>query len=434
MHIEMKKIVPLFFVAVMFAVQSCGIYGKYKSETVSADTISVPAYTDVFTDPQLCGLIAVALHNNYDLKIAHEHVVQAEAQLLGTKLAYIPSVYAAPGVSYQSAGTTGQLNFSFAQASWEIDIFGRLTNRKRIANALKSEMLDYEQAARTELVAAVAQLYYMRDMLNSQMKVIDLAIDTRRKSVETMRALKEAGSSDEAAVSQFEASYYAARAQKKDIELAMVQTDNALRKLLCCDSVELQFNGIAADIGSLGVESVNLQSLRHRPDVRAMERELEQAFYGVNLARANCCPSIIISGNAGMILSGGFVFEAVGSLLQPIFNSGRNIVEVRVSKSKLEESKYAYANALMKAGLEVNDAIAARRKYQQKVSEYDSEVTALQRAFDATQTKMDLGVGTYLEVLIAQNNLLDSQIEQIRNIYNFRLANVNLYHAIGGGR
>ncbi|MCQ2329476.1 MAG: TolC family protein [Paludibacteraceae bacterium] len=430
----MKKIIPIFFIAIMFATQSCGIYGKYKSETTSVDTILVPTYSEVFTDPQLRLLIALALQNNYDLKIAHEHVVQAEAQLLGTKLAYIPSVYAAPGASYQSAGSSQQLTFSFAQASWEIDIFGRLTNRKRIANALKAEMQDYEQAAKTELVAAVAQLYYTRDMLSNQMREIDLAIETRRKSVETMKALKEAGSSDEAAVSQFEASYYAARVQKIDVELAMVQTDNALRKLLCCDSVKLEFNSNAADVTNLGIESVNLQSLRHRPDVRAMERELEQSFYGVNLAKANCCPSITISGNAGMILSGGFVFEAVGSLLQPIFNSGRNIVEVRVSKSKYEESKYAYANALMNAGLEVNDAIAARGNYLRKVVEYDSEVKALQRALDATQTKMDLGLGTYLEVLIAQNALLESQMEQIMNIYNCRLATVNLYHAIGGGR
>jgi len=176
--------------------------------------------------------------------------------------------------------------------------------------------------------------------------------------------------------------------------------------------------------------TVNLQALKSRPDVRAAEHQLEQAFYGVNLARANCCPNITISGNIG--LNGGFIYQAIGSLLQPIFNSGKNIMEVRISKSQLEEMQWGYANALLQAGTEVNNALAAKRYYAQMTVDYVNQVKSMSRALDATETKMRLGGGTYLEVLTAQNELLTAQLSLIQNQAAVMQSQVDLFVALGG--
>ena len=160
---------------------------------------------------------------------------------------------------------------------------------------------------------------------------------------------------------------------------------------------------------------------------------MEYAFYGVNLERANCCPSISIGGTLGW-MNGELLFNLIGNLMQPLFNSGRNIAEVRAANSRLQEQQWAYAKILLKAGNEVNDALLERKAYAEQTEFLIQCVSALERALDATQTKMSLGRGTYLEVLTAQNDLLNAQFSLIANYRNIRQADINLFHAIGGGK
>jgi len=423
-------------VAMVLGMNSCSLYGKYQPQNTDADSIPVPAWREVFTDPYLQTYIEYALANNLDLKIAHEHVTQAEAMLLGAKLAYLPTIQAggSPAVSY-SGGGTNAIKYGFGAASWEIDIFGRLTNQKRMANASRLEMMDWEQAARTELIAAVASTYYQILMLQASIVTCDSAVMNWEKSVMTMREMKAAGMYDEAAVSQFEGSWYSTRATAKSLRLDLVQAMNAMDLLLCHDG-ESGFNFAGLDdvlLDANVISSINLRALRARPDVKAAEHQLEYAFYNRNYARSNCCPSISIGGTIGWG-GGGLIFNAVGNLLQPLFNSGRNIAQVRVSKSQLLEMQMNYANALLKAGTEVNNALASRQTANDQVADYRGQVMALTRALDATTTKMSLGRGTYLEVLTAQNDLLKAQFAEIENKANILMSNVTLYQALGGGK
>lgn len=420
----MKKL-TIFILAVV-ALTGCSIYGKYKEEVTEENEVKVMGYREVFTDPQLQALIDTALARNYDLKMSHEHVKQAEATLLGAKLAYVPSIYAAPSVNYSNAS----LSYGFAQASWEIDIFGRLTNRKRIAEAALKQSRDYEQAARSELIAAVAQTYYTLLMLDAQIITNDSAELYWSRSVETMKEMKEAAMTDEAAVAQFEGAYYSTKANGNALRLSRITAENSMRLLLSSDKAVITRGSLKDQTINETLATVNLQALKSRPDVRAAEHQLEQAFYGVNLARANCCPNITLSGNIG--LNGGFIFQAVGSLLQPIFNSGKNIMEVRISKSQLEEMQWGYANALLKAGTEVNNALASKKYHALMTNDYISQVQAMNRALDATETKMHLGSGTYLEVLTAQNDLLTAQLALIQNQSALMQSQVDLFVALGG--
>lgn len=441
----MKSIRILIFAALALAVCSCGIYGKYKPQMTQDEEdallASVPSYRNIFKEPELLELIDTALANNFDLRMAHERVHQADLQLTAAKLAYLPRIFAggSPVVAVNPSGAMDFSKFSYnlGSASWEIDIFGRTTNKKRIAQSVRDQVADFEQAARAELVAAVATTYYSLLMLDAQIAATDSAEANWSSSVKAIRAMKEAGLEDEAAVSQFEGSYYATRASGKSLRLLREATENSMRVLLSCDTCTIRRGVMASDIESridVGtVSGLSLNAVRIRPDVRAAEMQLAQSFYNVNLARANCCPDISIGGAVGWA-NGNLIFSLVGNLLQPVFNAGANITQVKVSKSQLEEYQMAYANALLKAGTEVNNAVASIKSYRSQVEDYSNRVEAMQRALMATQLKMKYGRGTYLEVLTAQNNLLDAQIDNIQNTADILISVVDLFQALGGCR
>lgn len=419
-------------------VSSCGIYGKYRSsaQTDEAIKINVPSYREIFRDSMLLDLIDSALVRNYDLRMAQERVKQANAQLTAARLAYLPRIYAGgnPVISVDPSKKfdAGALNYSLGTLSWEIDIFGRVTNRKRIAKMVKQEMEDLEQACRCELVASVATLYYSLQNIDAQILATDAAEQNWASSVQTIKAMKQAGIEDEAGVSQFEGSYYATRASGKALRLLREVNENAMRMLLCESEGKIE-RGSITNINSAALDTINLNAVRARPDVRAAEMRLAQAFYNANLARANCCPQIEIGGSIGWG-NKSLIYGLIGGLLQPVFNAGENIAQVKVGESRLEEYKMAYANALLNAGNEVNNALATGRVRRSEREEYLNRVEAMERALKATQLKMKYGRGTYLEVLSAQNSLLEAQIADIQNACDILSSSVELYRALGGGR
>lgn len=428
------KIIYLGLLLVMMS--SCALYGKFEKSDYQPEHYNdtIPQWQDIFTDAPLQTLIQAALANNYDLRIAHEHVHQAEATLLGSKLAYLPVIGAGgtPAVQY-APGSDGayHLSYGFAQASWEIDIFGRLTNQKRMANASLLQSRDFEKAARSELIAAVATTYFRIVELDAQIVAVDTAVVLWQRSLEIMREMKQAGMSDEAAVAQFEAGYYDILAQAKDIRLNLVKAENAMRQLICDDMEVIPRNRLdEIVIREALIDSINLRVTRQRPDVMAAEHNLERMFYNRNYARSSCCPSLSIGGNIGW--NGGLIFSAVGNLLQPLFNAGKNITQVRVSKSQLEEAKLNYQNVLLKAATQVHNALASQQTAVAQMPYLVNRVRSMERAYDATQLKMRLGQGTYLEVLISQGDLLEAQINQISAQGRILTTGVDLFLSIGG--
>lgn len=429
-----------YFVKTMMAVlccltlSSCCIYGKYEEKHPKAADIQVPSYREIFQDENLLAIIDTALVKNIDYQIAHERVCQAEASLKSARLAYLPSAHLTPGITHSNQPhlNINYNQYSFAAVSWELDIFGRMTNNKRIARATHKMMLDYEQAARTELIAAVANTYYTLVMLDAQIITADSAEANWKKSVETMRDLKAAGMADEAAVTQFEAKYNAIIAAKKNLELQRIQTENSMYILLGTSTYGIKRSQL--DETKVGmVSELDLNVALNRPDVRAAEHNLETAFYGVKLANSNFCPNITLSGGIGL-LTEELLMTAVAELVQPIFENGKLVAAKRIAKSKQREAELGYTNALLKAGLEINNAIASQKSYSEQSVFYAKEVDALTRALDVTRTKMRLGRGTYLEVLTSQNDLLNAQLDEIDNKMNVLKSTVGLFHAIGGGQ
>ena len=450
----MKKILIICAAA---ALTGCGIYKPYTrpevttaglygtAETADTTTLGDISWQEMFTDPQLQALIALALENNTDLQSAGWRVKEAEATLKSARLAYLPSFNFAPQGSLSSfdGSPTAKAYSIPVTASWQIDIFNGLTNAKRKAKALHAQSKEYEQAVKTQLISSVANLYYTLLMLDSQYEVTEQTAVKWRESVRTMRAMKEAGMANEAGVAQYEGNTLAIEASLHDLAYQRTQVENSLCSMLAqaphtIVRGRLEGQQLPDDL-TVGVP---LQMLANRPDVRSAEYSLMQSYYATAEARSALYPSVTLSGTLGWTNNGSgriadpgkLLWNAAASLLQPIFNANANRARVKIAKAQQEETRLAFQQALLNAGAEVNNALTQCQSSRAKADLRVRQISALERAVESTELLMQHGSTTYLEVLTAQQSLLSAQLSQIADRFDEIQGTVNLYQALGGGR
>ena len=425
-----------------------GLYGQdLNEEAVAVDTASIASlsWRELFTDSHLQTLIEHALQSNTDLLSAQQRIKEAEATLSSAKLAYLPSVMLTPqgGVSSFDKSKGSWTYTGIASASWEIDIFGKLTNAKRRSKALYLQSLEYEQAVSTSLIANVANLYYTLLMLDEQYRISEETAVNWRESVRTMRAMMAAGMTNEASVSQSEANCRQVEASLLDLKQQIKEVENSLSILLGEVPGGIERGHLAGqDFPEDLTVGVPLQLLSRRPDVKSAELSLVSAFYSTNAARSAFYPSITLSGTAGwtnsagnMIINPGkLLLSAVGALTQPLFNKGLNIAQLKIAKAQQEEAKLAFQQALLNAGSEVNNALTQVQTARGKTELRTGQIISLENAVRSTQLLMQHGTSTYLEVLTAQQSLLSAQLTQVADRFDEIQGIINLYQALGGGR
>ena len=338
-----------------------GLYGQdLNEEAVAVDTASIASlsWRELFTDSHLQMLIEHALQSNTDLLSAQQRIKEAEATLSSAKLAYLPSFMLTPqgGVSSFDKSKGSWTYTGIASASWEIDIFGKLTNAKRRSKALYLQSLEYEQAVSTSLIANVANLYYTLLMLDEQYRISEETAVNWRESVRAMRAMMAAGMTNEASVSQSEANCRQVEASLLDLKQQIKEVENSLSILLGEVPGGIERGHLAGqDFPEDLTVGVPLQLLSRRPDVKSAELSLASAFYSTNAARSAFYPSITLSGTAGwtnsagnMIINPGkLLLSAVGALTQPLFNKGLNIAQLKIAKAQQEEASLAFQQALL---------------------------------------------------------------------------------------
>lgn len=451
----MKKIIVLTTATALLS--SCGIYTKYQPAETTPDNlygeeVAVDDTTnfgnvnwrELFTDPQLQALIEQGLQNNTDLRSAQLQIEEAEAALMSAKLAFLPSFALSPQgtISSFDGGKATKTYTLPVTASWELD-FGRLRNAKQQAKALYAQSKDYQQAVRTQLIAGIANVYYTLLMLDEQLAISQQTEEAWKETVASTRALMDAGLANEAATSQMEAAYYSVQTSILDLKEQINQVENSLA-LLLAETPRRYERGKLADqrLPEDVAVGVPMQMLSNRPDVRAAERSLEQAFYATNQARAAFYPSIVLSGSAGWTNSAGsmivnpgkFLASAVGSLTQPLFNKGQIMAQYRIAKAQQEEASLSFQQALLNAGSEVNDALVACQTSKAKTLLFEKQIQSLEKALESTSLLMEHGTTTYLEVLTARQSLLSAQLSQTANRFTEIQSVINLYQALGGGR
>ena len=452
----MKRIITTAMTACLFT--ACGIYKPYTRPEVrtddlygagyaTADTASIAdmGWRELFADRQLQRLIDTALVHNTDLQVARLRITEAEATLKAARLAYLPSFNLAPtGGASSFDGSKASWTYSVpVTASWEIDVFSRLTNAKRRSRAALLQSRAYRDAVQTQLIANVADYYYRLLSLDAQVAVTEQAVERYREQVRVMRALKAAGNANEAGIAQTEATLYAAETTLHDLQYSIRQTENSLALLLgdtphTIERTTLATQSVPAEL-AVGIP---LQLLSRRPDIRQNEQALVQAYYETAEARAALYPSLTLSGSAGWTNNAGAIVAnpgkllllAAGSLLQPIFHAGQNRARVKIAKAQQEEARLAFQQALLNAGAEVNNALAQVQTARAKTEDRREQLRSLERAVESTQLLMRYGSTTYREVLTAQQTLLSAQLSAISDRLSELQGVVSLYHALGGGQ
>lgn len=459
----MKRIISYTVCGILLAttLNSCHIYKKYErpdmdvqglfrdtvsvTDTLAADSLNIGdlPWTDIFTDPILQDLIRQGLENNSDLRTAMLQVESAQASFRAAQLAFLPSLNLTPqgGVS-SFDGSKGTWTYNVpVSASWEIDIFGRVLNSKRNAKAALMQSRAYQQAVRTQLIATIANGYYTLLMLDKQLAITEETALLWQQSVEMMKSMKEAGMTNEAAVAQSEANCYAIEASIPALKQQIRETENTLSTLLYQAPQTIKRGSFdeqtLPEILHVGVP---VQMLANRPDVQAAEMSLAAAYYTTNIARSAFYPNLVISGSAGWSNQNGTVnpaqilLSAAASLVQPIFNQGSNIANLKAAKAQQEIAAINFQQTILNAGQEVSDALYAYQSNKDILSQRTQQIDALQRAVESTESLMKLGTSTYLEVLTAQQSLLSAQLSEVSDSYQCMVAVISLYHALGGGR
>jgi len=472
----MKSLSNIFVAAsVGLMLTGCCIYNKYEQNTptpadafgtsrdieqsVGAQSMAQMSWREFFTDPLLQQLIEQVLANNTDLNAARIAVEKSEASLKAARMAYWPALSLAPqGTLAKFDSNPWSKTYDLPlQLSMDIDVFGSITNKKRAAKAVLLQAQMQQEAVRANLISTTAQQYFLLQVLDRQLEILLQTDSLWNKSLETEQALWENGKAYSTAVNQLEASYLSVKTQIVDTRRNIRSVENAICKLLAATPqhidrqkwgnstlhhAEAQGNDEQKMFDTkylhLGVPAMMLEN---RPDIRMANHAMEEAFYNTAAARSAFFPSITLNGSVGWTNSaGGLVVDpgkllltAVGQLTQPIFARGKLIANKKIAKLTEEDLQKKYVQTVVNAGNQVNEAMADCMAAREKNAYYQRQVQVLREAYTGTHELMDNGKASYLEVLTAQESLLEAQLNQAMNMYNASQAVITLYIALGGG-
>lgn len=440
------------------------LYGKYERPAVNTsglirdavndnDTLAVTDTTSfanipwrsVFTDPQLQTLIEKTLANNPDLLNAALNIDMAEAQLKVAKLAFLPGITFTPqGTISTWDGQKANKTYSLpVNASWDANLFGSLTAAKRSVQVSMLQMKDYQVAVQTKLIANVANMYYTLLMLDKQLQIVTdmekLTKDTwgiMKVQLQTVRGVRST------AVQSAESNYLSVQTQKEDIKRQIRETENSLSLVMGEQAHAISRTTLdAQSLPTTFSTGVGVQLLSNRADVHANEMALANCFYNIEVARSRFYPSLTISASGAYTNSGGMgitnpgkiLLSAVGSLTQPIFMKGQLRAGLRVAEDQYKQALNTWQSSVLSAGSEVSNALVLYNASDAKSKLEQKRIAVLKKNVEDTRNLMASAGATYLEVITAQSNLLNAQLNQVQDDFSKMQAVVNLYYALGGG-
>ena len=462
----MKKVILFFAVGFLFT--GCGLYNNYEktvqepegvfgatpdiTSAMSESSIAEMSWREFFTDPLLQQLIEQALANNTDLNSARINVEKSQIALRTKKLAFLPSLYFSPQGSISSFdGAKATKSYSIPlDVSWDVDVFGSLRNKKRAAQAALLQAQMTEESTRSNLIGTLAQQYFYLQLLDRELEILISTDSLWKASLDTQQALYENGQAYSTAVNQQESSWLDVKLQIVAIKRAIRSTENEICSLLCITPQHIERSKWYADESHSSADKrlfeernmkvgVPAMMLERRPDIRLANFYIEEAFYNVQAARAAFYPSITLTGELGWSNNGGYVnpgkllLQLVGQLSQPIFARGQINANYKTAQLTEENLKKKYVQVVVDAGNQVNEAIADCRAARESHEYYHRQVEVLHEAYIGTHELMDNGKAQYLEVLTAQESLLNAQLNEASNMYNGAQALISLYVALGGG-
>lgn len=435
---------------------------QYNGDTLTAKTTPT-SWKMFFTDPQLKALIDSALVNNQDLKITLQQIAVAKSGMIAAKGAMLPSlsVGAEVGVSkagrYTSEGagnastemTPGKLipdplmNYHPGLAfDWELDLFGKLKSSKKAAVERYLATLEGQNAVRASLISQVASNYYTLLALDNKLALIHKYIDLQRQAEKIAEIQKEADSDTELAVEKFKAELAKARSQEFALKQEITECENALNLLLGRYPTPIQRDAkqlLNEDVKTI-VTGLPSNLLSHRPDIRQAEHELAAAHWDIETARKAFLPSVNISATLGLEafnptyltrMPKSLAYSVVGGLTAPLIN--RKAIEANFQQADAAQLQalYEYDKTLLTAYSEVCTLLSKHKNLAAYYALKEEEVKTLEHSVEVSHQLYMNGRATYLDVLEAERDALDAQIELLETRQQQLSCVVDLYRSLG---
>jgi outer membrane protein, multidrug efflux system len=454
---NIKGIVTIIITAGVL-LTSCKITQPYQRPDISATgsyrdmdsqdttTIATVPWKAMFSDTLLLALIQEGINNNLDLQVATARIKQAQANYRQGKAALWPSVSANASVtSYQQtwkqqSTQTYELSLS---ASWEAEIWGKLSSTKRAYLMALQKSEAYKRAVQTQLVADIATYYYTLLAYDAQLRVTEQSVENRKQDVEAMKLLKESNVVTGAAVVQSEANRYSAEVTIPDIKQSIKETENSISVLLGRNPGSIARTALDSQEIEIDLKpGLPLQLLANRPDVQEAEYDLRYYTEMTNVARAYFYPTLTITAEGGFsntslsqLFNTSSVFSnLVGGLAQPLFNQRLNKQRLEVAKAEQEEYLATFRQTLLSASQEVSNALYKYQTVSEKITIRAQQIAFLEKSVEYTQELLRYTSDiNYTDVLTSEQSLLSAQLSSISDKQEQLEAVVTLYRSLGGG-
>ena len=442
------------------------------ADSLRADTISlgdVP-WKQLFTDPYLVNLVDTALQQNLDLKRAMQRIIIARNQYYISKGALLPSVdatatvsvdkygkYTPNGVGNYDTNLSDNLDskqqipypvtpdfFTGLRSTWELDIWGKLKNLKKAAYARFLASEQGVQLVKTSLVAEVASRYYQLLSLDNELAIIQNNIRLQDSALVIVKIQKQAARANELAVEQFRAQLLNTMGREGLVRQQITETENEINMLLgrypqpvIRDTASLSGKPLPA-IVQAGVPS---QLLHRRPDIQQAELELAATKADIAAARAAFYPTVTLTPYIGlnsfklplMLNAGSAALGILGSLTAPVFHQGILRRNLNIADAASMDAYYAYQQSIQNGVREVVNSLSSIQNLQEVYRLKKKESEVLNDAIATSNLLFKTGYANYLEVITAQRNVIDAELQLVHTKAEMFYSVIELYRALGGG-
>ncbi|MFN8436535.1 MAG: TolC family protein [Cytophagales bacterium] len=440
---------------------------KFHLAKDSATTSTLP-YQKIFRDSLLVNLIDTALERNLDLKIALQRIEISKAQLLANKGKLFPYISgnASAGVTkfgkYTSDGVGNydvqySTNISKAeivpqvlpdyfvglQASWEVDIWKKLTDAKKSSYYKLLASQEFKNYSVSSLVAIVADLYFELQALDFELEIVKQTVELQTKQQEIIELEKQSGRANELAVQQFEAQALNFKTIETELKQRIIIIENTLNTLMVHYDKPVKRTYTKYLDNEIIESQVGIPTdlLQNRPDIRQAEMNLQALNFNVNAARKAFYPKLNITGLAGfqtfnfkyLIDPASVTYNLVGGLVAPLINRSAIKSDFKMAKAMQLEALYEYQKTILNAYREVNTQIAILNNLSTAFELKQKEVNKLSDAIVTVSELYQRGRATYLEILYTRKSAFLANIELIQIKKKQYEASVLLYKALGGG-
>lgn len=415
----------------------------------TADTAEIAScWWRMFGDTTLNRLVERALENNRDLAAAVSRVEEARAELGVVEAQFLPQVGVGVSAGGDYAADT-KIVQSYAiepTLSWEVPLFGSLRNARRAALAQIAAQRWACAGVRLSLAAQVATTYFTLLEYERDLAIARRSYELRRESAALIDSMYRYGMSDGVALAQARSLVYTAESDIPLYERAVEQTRLSLGTLLgeapapagTPGSGERLLRDTPPAAVPVGLPS---ELLERRPDIVEARYRVSQAAANVGAARSARFPSITLTARGGVAAASlrgltsanPWVWEAAGSLVEPLFAFGKLRRSERVAEERYNQAARSYEQTVLTALQEVEQALVAIDTYRRQAARYAELVAANERIATMTEARFRSGFSAYLDVIDAQRELYDSQMQYVNLLARQRVNYVNLVKALGGG-